>query len=93
MDLYSHIERELENVNVYCFGLEQYDFDTYNIDLVVFANYKNEIYYADVSCDVRSFCEWDGQKWVPSRFLDVIKIRGIQIITDYIIKQKENEHK
>lgn len=78
--------KDLENINLYCFDLRQYNTHARTLHCSVFANYNHEIFISDIKIELHYYCEWDGNKWVLVRNLQEIIDLGLEIILENINK-------
>jgi len=84
--------QEFSQINIYCFDLMKYRRLAERLNFSVWLNFRSKTYFSeDIFVDPESFCVWTGKDWVLIKGHEIIKIRGIQMILDYLeVNYEEN---
>lgn len=80
-------KKDLKNINIVCFGLDQYDCNIIELYVNVWANYKNDtIYSPDIVCGMGRYGIWNevNNKWEIIDYKNEITDLGIEMILDYL---------
>ncbi len=77
--------KEFNKITLHCFDLMKYKKDIDRLNMSVWLNFRGETYYSgDILVNPHSFCTWNNHQWVLKQGQDLIKIRGIQQIMDFL---------
>lgn len=84
--------REFTQITAWCFDIMKFQHHAEHLNVSVWVNFRGLTYFSgDILCDPHSFCEWNGEQWVFKRGIDVIKLRGVQQILDFLEKNYNEE--
>ena len=82
---------EFDNLNVFCFDLEQYNPNAKYLLCTVFLNYKGLPHFHDIKTWRKNYFKWMYNRWILYKNLDKIKSEGIESIVDELKYKDENE--